>query len=91
MKFHLPRPFLKFLHRFHFTIFAVVALGGLALVILSFFTTFSRSSTPSVSGGSTSSVPVLDQATMKKVDSLQPSGTPSPLPNYPGRTDPFSE
>ena len=91
MKLGIPVSAIKFLHRYSFTIYIVVVLGGLALVILSFTNIINASSATTTVQTPDSSIPTFDQATIKKIDSLQPSGTPTHLPSYKGRTNPFSE
>lgn len=91
MQVSIPLPVLRFLHRYHLTIFVVLVLGGLALVILSVDQTVTSASTiPTSSTTSSTDIPAFDKATMQKIDALQPSGTPTPL-NLSGRYNPFSE
>lgn len=100
MKLQIPIGLIRFLNRYNLTIFVVFVLGGFALILLALThvvtssttsdqTSFTSPANPDA--GANASIPTLDQATMKKVDELQPSGQPSPLPNYQGRINPFSE
>lgn len=85
-------PIIRFLHRYHLTLFIVLVAGSLAFVAFSLLPILSHSSgdTPT-DQTTTQTVPSLNKKTIDQVEKLQPSGTPSQLPNYTGRTNPFGE
>lgn len=91
MKLALPASVKNFLHRYHLTLFIVLIAGGLAFVVLSLMPIINPQAPQDEEPSQSATIPKLDKATIKQVDSLQSNGTPAPMPAYPGRTNPFAE
>lgn len=85
----LSKPVSKFLHRFHAVLFVIVALGGLAFVIFSLYSTIVRASD---STGMTTDTPIVfDQQTIDELDRLHRASNPSSVKLPGGRINPFVE
>jgi hypothetical protein len=70
----ISRPFIRFIRRHHFTIFIVIAVGSIAVAVFAIYETIqSNNSTEGVS--SPSSATTFNQATIKKLDSLDTTGS----------------
>lgn len=80
----------KTLFRFHFVLFIVIVLGGLAIVIFMLSQTLARA-------GDTSNAPPVslqpfDKQTIEKLKRIRPSPVPARELEFPqGRINPFSE
>lgn len=93
MKLSIPDSLKKFFRRYNLTMFIVFLAGSLAFVVFSLIPIINSSyaTTDSAANPTESATPTLNQDTIKRVEQLQPSGTPSELPHYSGRINPFAE
>lgn len=85
----LFRGYSRFLHRYHFVLFVVTALGGLAVIV------FLLNNTIQLSTNTTLSVepaqPGFDTQTIEKLRSLKQTNSSQELQFPGGRTNPFVE
>lgn len=84
------RLFLAFLRRFHLLLFFVFIVGCLAASIVLINKTLTD--TPDEAYTSPINAGTIDQATLERIQTLQPSSQPTQPPALPeGRTNPFAE
>ncbi len=85
-----PKQIAKFLRRYHLVLFVTLVVGSMSVVIL--LINESLQSSTDTSGLTSSDATTLDQATIDRVNALQPSQSQQPL-NLPAnqRTNPFVE
>lgn len=88
---NIKKPIISALHRYHVVIFAIVALGGLAVVMLLFNNIIIKSGdTSSASAISTSTS--FDKDTIDRINQLKTRDSePTPIDFTNGRTNPFVE
>jgi len=86
----LLRPLGIFFRRFHLLIFFVFIVGCLAASVLLLNKTLNEASAEEST--STINSGTIDQATLERIQTLQPSTQSTPPPALPeGRTNPFAE
>lgn len=87
----IAQAFVRFLHRFHITIFVLIVFGGLAIIVLMLNGIIIRSSD---SGDYTPETPSasFDQATIDRIEELKTRNqADQPFTIPPGRSNPFAE
>jgi hypothetical protein len=86
----LARSFSTFFRRFHLLIFFVLLVGCLAAAIILINKTLTD--TPNDAYTSSINAGTIDETTLKRVQALHSSESPSPAPELPqGRVNPFAE
>lgn len=86
----LVKPFAAFLQRFHLLLFFIFIIGCLSAAIVLINKTLTE--TPEQPYVSPISAGTIDQATLERIQSLQPSSQPVQAPALPeGRVNPFAE
>jgi hypothetical protein len=87
---NIQKVFVRFLRRFHVTIFAIVILGGLAVIVLLLYNVIIASGesgdyTPKTNTAS------FDEATIERVKRLRTTSEESEQLDLSGRINPFVE
>lgn len=88
----LLKPFSIVIRNFHLTLFFVVVIAGLVGAVILINRTIADSQDEGTNYQSTINAGSIDEATLQRLQSLQPSGEPranEPLPG--GRINPFNE
>ncbi len=87
----LLRGYSRFFHRYHFVLFVVTALGGLAIIVFLLNQTL-QTSTATPLTTDTSGTTGFDQATIKRLETLRQTNSSEPL-SFPTaeRINPFVE
>lgn len=86
------KPFSKLVRNFHLTLFFVAVIAALAAAVILINRTVIDSENESTDYTSSITPGSIDEATLQRLQSLQPSSearTPDPLPE--GRINPFGE
>lgn len=81
----------RFLSRFHVMLFSVIIMGSIAIAILMLYGVVQRSTKTEGATPTSSTTLNFDEETIKKVDQLNQSDTPTDYVPPPGRINPFVE
>lgn len=86
----IKKALVRFLHRFHLTLFVVIVLGGVIVVVALLNSVVVRSGETAGYAPKTTS-DTFDQATIDKIDALKTRDQNGGQLNLSGRTNPFVE
>lgn len=81
----------RFFHRYHFVLFVVTALGGLAIVVFLLNQTIQTSTDTTANAEAIQQSVNFDQATIKQLEELKQTGSSDPLKFPNRRINPFIE